>query len=139
MEWKMCCDPDSIVSGEYVTYHKLTDSDNSLSAVMNYYTKSSIVGLIIINTTDSTSLANDFINKVDIPSTPPVYIISATEGEQLRAFVKAHDEGYVQIKVIVESAVDSVSTHVSTRQTSLLCVCWYCVCVCTYMFMCLHA
>ena len=110
LEWKICCEPDQDVGGEYVTYHKLTDSDDSLSAVMAKYTEPNIVGLIIINTCNSTILSSDFINNA--ASTPPVYIISLGDGEKLRAFVNAHDEGAVQIKVYVESTVDTVSTPV---------------------------
>ena len=105
----MCCEPDQD-GGEYVTYHKLTDSDDSLSAVMANYTEPNIVGLIIINTSNSRTLSSDFINKADIPTTPPVYIISLEDGDKLRAFFNTHDEGAVQIKVFVESSVDSVST-----------------------------
>ena len=113
LEWKVCCEPDQDVGGEYVTYHKLTDSDDSLSAVMANYAEPNIVGLIIINTCNSTTLSSDFINKADKPSsTPPVYIISLGDGEKLRAFVNAHDEGAVQVKVYVESIVDTVSTPV---------------------------
>jgi len=109
VEWKMCCEPDRDVGSEHVTYHKLTESDENLSAVMAGYSESNIVGLIIINTTNSTFLSNDFINNGGtIPSTPPVYIVSSGDGKQLSTFVDAYEEGLVQIKVSVESAVDSI-------------------------------
>ena len=108
LEWKMCCDPESDVGSEHVTYHKLTDADETLSTVTERYIESNVVGLIIINSTNSTVLSNEF-NARYVPPTPPVYIISVGDGEKLRKFVEAHDEGLVQIKVLVESAVDFVS------------------------------
>ena len=109
IEWKMCCDPDSDVGSEHVTYHTLTDKDDKLSTVVEYHIESNIVGLIIINNTNSTTLSNDFTSRYVAPSTPiPLYIVSSRDGEQLRALVKAYNEGSVQIKVLVESAVDSV-------------------------------
>ena len=110
LEWKACCEPDQEVGGEYVTYHKLTGSDNSLSAVMANYAEPNIAGLIIINTTNSTTLLSDFISKADQPATPPVYIISLEDGNKLTTFVNTHDEEAVQVKVHVESTVDTVST-----------------------------
>ena len=108
IEWKTCCDPDSDVGSEHVTYHVLTGSDKSLSEVIDRYVESNVVGLIIINSTDSVFLSNDFKGRY-VPQTPPVYIISSGDGEQLIKFVRAHDEGFVQVKVLVESAVDSRS------------------------------
>ena len=110
LEWKVCCEPDQEVGSEYVTYHKLTDSDDSLSAVMANYAEPNIAGLIIINTSNSTTLSSDFINKADQPTTPPVYIISLEDGDKLTTFVSTRDEGAVQVKVHVESTVDTVST-----------------------------
>ena len=104
----MCCNPDSEVGSEYVTYHVLTDSDKNLSTVVEDYVESNIVGLIIINNTNSLFLSDDF-NARYVPEKPPVYIISSGDGELLTRFVRAHSEGSVQIKVSVESAVDSLS------------------------------
>ena len=103
----MCCEPDREVGGEYVTYHKLTGSDDSLPTVMANYAEPNIVGLIIINTTNSTTLSSDFINKADQPATPPVYIISLEDGNKLTTFVNTHDKGAVQVKMHVESSVDT--------------------------------
>ena len=108
IEWKTCCDPDSDVGSKHVTYHVLTGSDKSLSEVIDRYVESNVVGLIIINSTDSVFLSNDFKGRY-VPQTPPVYIISPGDGEQLIKFIRAHDEGFVQVKVLVESAVDSRS------------------------------
>ena len=117
--WKVCCELDEDIGIEYVTYHKLTDLDDNLSAVMVQYAKQNIVGLIIINTTNSTALSYDFINKAEIPSTPPVYIISSEDGEKLKNFVNKHGEGAVQIMVHLESTVDSVSKHVASTGLNL--------------------
>lgn len=115
----MCCDPECGIGSEYVTYHKLTDSDESLSAVMAKYAESSIVGLIIINTTNSTILNNDFVNNTrDVPSTPPVYIVSSGDGEQLIKLVTSHEEGNVQIKVFMESALDYMPAPVASIRRS---------------------
>ena len=108
LEWKTCCDPESDVGSEHVTYYTLTDADETLSTVMERYVESNVVGLIIINCTNTTVLSDKF-NARYVPPTPPVYIISSGDGEKLRKFVEAHDEGLVQIKVLVESAVDFVS------------------------------
>ena len=108
LEWKMCCDPDSDVGSEHVTYHALTDSDKNLASAIERYVESHVVGLIIINSIDSLFLSDDFRGRY-VPETPPVYIISSGDGEKLRKFVKAHEDGSVLIKVLVESAVDSVS------------------------------
>ena len=114
IEWKMCCDPDSEVGGEHVTYHTLTDTDDNLSTVVEYHVESNIVGLIIINTTNSTALSRDLVSRYVAPSPPvPLYIVSSRDGERLKEFVKAHNEGFVQIKVLVESAVDSIPTPVA--------------------------
>lgn len=110
LEWKTCCEPDSDVGSEHVTYHMLTHSDDSLSTVMAKYTESNIVGVIIINSTNSTFLSNDFVNNSDVPVTVPVYIVSSGDGERLKKFVALHGEGPVQIKVLVESAVDLLSS-----------------------------
>ena len=116
LKWKVCCEPEQKICGEYVTYHKLTDSDDSLSTVMANYAEPNIAGLIIINTSNSTTLSSDFINKADQPTTPPVYIISLEDGDKLTTFVSTHDKGAVQVKVLVESTVDTVSTPgMSTR------------------------
>ena len=109
IEWKMCCEPGSEVGSEHVTYHTLTDKDDNLSTVVENYVVSNAVGLIIINTTNSTALSNDLISRYVAPSPPvPLYIVSSRDGEILRELVEAHDEASVQIKVLVESAVDSV-------------------------------
>ena len=83
---------------------------------MDEYAESNVVGLIIINITNSTFLSDKFITRY-IPPTPPVYVVSAEDGEQLRKFVKMHEEGSIQIKVSVESAVDSAlpTSVVSTQ------------------------
>ena len=103
----MCCDPVSDVGSEHITFHLLTGSDESLSTVIERYVESNVVGLIIINSTDSLFLSNDFKGRY-VPPTPPAYIISSGDGEKLRKLVEAHDEGFVQTKVLVESAVDSL-------------------------------
>ena len=105
----MCCNPESVVGSEHVTYHVLRDSDKNLSAVMECYIESNVVGLIIINNTDSIFLSDDFDARY-VPSRPPVYIISSGDGERLRKFVETYEEGSVQIKVLVKSAVDYRST-----------------------------
>ena len=119
IEWKMCCDPDCDVGSEHVTYHILTDSDKTLSSVIEHYLEEyNIVGLVIVNNTNSTSLSNDIITRY-IPPTPPVYVVSSGDGERLSAFVKGHDEGAVQIKVLVESAVDFGSQHTGVGYSTL--------------------
>lgn len=115
MDWKQCYNPDcDDISGEYITYHKLTDTVENFSAVVAKHAESNVIGLVVINTVNSTFLANDFVNVIDKSSAPPVYVVSLEDGEQLIAFIKAHDKGAVQIKVLVESLADSVSTPLSS-------------------------
>ena len=130
IEWKMCCEPrpDSEVGSEHVTYHTSTDKDDNLSTVVENYVESNAVGLFIINTTNSTALSNDLISRYVAPSPPvPLYIVSSRDGEILRELVEAHDEASVQIKVLVESAVDSVPIPVVPDNYILLCLVSLCV------------
>ena len=113
IEWKICCDPDSDIGSEHVTYHTVTDTDDNLSTIVEYHIESNIVGLIIINNTNSTTLSNHLASRYVAPSTPmPLYIVSSRDGEILRPFVEAHEEGSVYVKVSVESAADSVPAPV---------------------------
>ena len=108
MDWKMCSVPDSGVAGEHVTYHKLEESDEheNLSSMINFYiTESNVIGLIIINTVNSTFLPNDF---VDTTPEIPIYVVSLKDGSQIEKFIGEQGEGDVQIKILVESSADSI-------------------------------
>ena len=133
IEWKMCCDPDAEVGGEHVTYHMLKAEDDNLSTVVEYHIESNIVGLIIINHINSLSLSNDLVTRYVAPSPPmPLYIVSSRDGKQLKELVEGHEEGLVQIKVSVESAVDTapVSSRIMHHTLSSECVhAHVCVCV----------
>lgn len=112
----MFCDPGECVGGQYVTYHKLTDSDDSLSAVVGAYSKSkNVIGLIIINSTSSLFLSNEFISKKgEIPqSSPSVYVVSSLDGEKLKSFLALNKRETIEVKVSVESTVDSAGRHLS--------------------------
>ena len=115
LRWSMFCDPGECVGGQYVTYHELTDSDDSLSAVVGAYSKSKVIGLIIINSTSSLVLSNEFINKKsEIPqSSPSVYVVSSFDGEQLKSFLAQNERETIEVKVSVESTVDSVGRQLS--------------------------
>jgi len=105
----LCYNPDREISVDHVTYHKLTDSDESLSTVMdNYFSKSNIVGLIIINTTNSVHLPVNFINKRGDPLLKSVYILSSEDGEQLEDFLRVREEVSIQIESDVDSAPTSM-------------------------------
>ena len=122
----MCCDPSEYVGGQYVTYHKLTGLDDSLSSILaDYCKKPNVIGLIIINTTGSPFLSNEVSSKEGgVPgSSPPVYVISSSDGEQLKNLI-AHKRETVEVKVSVESTVDYTG-----RQLSGLCVMWFKLCV----------
>ena len=123
----MCCDPSDYVGGQYVTYHKLTGVDDSLSSVLaDYFKKPNVIGLIIINTTGSPFLSNEFSSKEGgLPqSSPPVYVISSADGEQLTNFIAHNKQETVEVKVSVESAVDYTKQLLSG-----LCVMWFKLCV----------
>ena len=134
--WKMCCDPDCDAGGEHVTYRILTDSDKTLRSIIDDYVQSNVVGLIIINSTNSTFLSDEFITRY-VPPTPPVYILSSEDGERLRQFVKTHEEGSIQIKASVESAVDSaLPTSVVSAQpvhSTMSSKPVYCICICLFV------
>ena len=120
MDWKMCSSPDSGVACEHVTYHKLEDPDEhkNLSSMINYYvTESSVVGLVIINTANSTILPDGFVNTTS-PEIP-ICVVSLKDGDQIEKFVNVQQEGDVQIKISVESTVDSLPVRptASTRHS----------------------
>jgi len=113
LEWTLCCNPDCEISIKHVTYHKLTDSDKSLSTAMDYYSsKSNIVGLIIINTTNSVRLPNDFINKGGDTLLIPVYIVSSEDGEEIERIFRTREKESIEISVVVEGNMDSESPSV---------------------------
>lgn len=117
IEWKMCSPPDSGVGSEHVTYHRLGDPDDhdNLSSMINYYvTESNVMGLIIINAANSTILPDNFVD-TESPEIP-IYVVSSRDGDQIERFVSSHGEGDVQIKILVESTVDSMPVR-SVPQT----------------------
>lgn len=99
-----------------MTYHKLTDSDKNLSTVTAAYSKSNVVGLIIINTTNSVYLPSEFANKEgDIP----VYTVSSSGGKELESFLSSREVGFIQIKVVSENNVDPLPIgHSGPQPTS---------------------
>lgn len=107
LDWIVCCNPSSEIDGKHATYHKLTNSDKSLSTIMTRYSKSNIVGLIIINTTNGVSLADELVKR-DIPLIPPVYIVSLNDGELLEEFFGFQEGVNVQIKVALMNSVASL-------------------------------
>ena len=136
LEWRMCCEPDDSISSQYVTYHKLIDSDRNLSAVLARYNESNVVGLIIINTNNSLFLSDEFIKNSDSTSLSlPIYIVSLRKGEVLKKFLLEHrGKEVVEVKVSVESAVDSEFVIVAKPHTlSGLCELCVCVRVCVYI------
>ena len=129
LPWRMCCKTIYSTGAQHVTYHNLTDSDRSLSAVVAGYTKPNVDGLIIINSTDSIFLSNEFISKEGgIPSSsPPVYVVSSHDGGKLKEFLDVNQES-VEVKVLIESTMDSGAPHCMSGGVCV-CVC-ACVCVC---------
>ena len=109
LDWIMFCNPNSEIDSNHVTFHRLTDLDKNLSTSLARYSKSNIVGLIIINTTNSISLSDDFINQeADTPLIPPIYVVSSEDGEELEKFISVRDEGSICIKVVFENDEDFV-------------------------------
>ena len=104
----MCCIPGSDIPSEHVTYHKLCTSDESLTAVVDKYiaTESNIIGLIVINSNSSRCLSDNIADNTTVPQLP-VYIVSWEDGNHIEEFVSEQKEGDVQIKISIESAVDS--------------------------------
>ena len=106
---KICCSPNNVIGSECVTYHKLIDSDQSLSTVMTRYLESSLVGLIIINTTNRLSLPDNFdSSEGEVSLTLPVYVVSLEDGEKLEEFLRARKEEFVEVTVVFDSDVDLV-------------------------------
>jgi len=104
----MCCEPGSGIPSEHVTYHQLSASGESLTAVVDEYitTESNLIGLIVINSTASRFLSASVIDKTMAPQLP-VYVVSLEDGIQIEDFVSQQKEGDVQVKILIESAVDS--------------------------------
>ena len=104
----MCCIPGSDIASEHVTYHKLCASDESLTALVDEYivTESNIIGLIVINSHSSRCLSNSIVDNTTAPQLP-VYVVSLEDGHSIEDFVSEQKEGDVQIKILIESAVDS--------------------------------
>ena len=139
--WIMCCDPNDCVGAQYITYHKLTDSDRSLSAVLAGYSKSNVAGLIIINTTNSLFLSHEFVNKEgSISSSLPVYVVPSNDGERLKDFLFRHEQTIVEVRVTIESIVDAESVSTETPHRTLpglhIYIYIYCVCVCVCVLAC---
>ena len=130
--WRMCCNPNDCVGAQYVTYHKLTDSDKSLSTVLAGYSKPNVAGLIIVNTTNSLFLSHEFVNKEGSISSLPVYVVASNDGEKLKDFLFHNEEAIVEVRVMIESTVDSesVSTEPPHRTLPGLHMLFVCVCVC---------
>ena len=116
----MCCEPNAVVGGEHVTYHTLTEEDDNLSKAVEYHIESHVVGLVIINSTNSLTLPNDLVTRYVAPSPPiPLYIVSSRDGKQMKEFVEGHEEGLVQIKISVESTVDTAGVPYGTQLSNL--------------------
>lgn len=111
LDWVVCCHFDSKFGAQCVTYHKLTESDKSLSTVVTRYSESNVIGLIIINTSNSVSLSENF-TKGSIPSMPSVYVVSSEDGPKLQELLRTRDE--VQIKVESRNTV-----HLQHPQTAV--------------------
>ena len=102
----MCCNPNSEIDGNHITFHRLADSDNNLSTIRARYSKS-VVGLIIINTINSISLSDDFASQeADTSLILPIYVISSVDGEELEKFINVRDQGSIYTKVVFESDED---------------------------------
>ena len=71
------------MGSELVTYYQLSDSDKSLKDILSVCS-SSVIGLIIINNSDSRLLSDDIV-KNGTSASIPVYIIivSSWDGKDL--------------------------------------------------------
>ena len=105
-EWMLFCSPESEISSEHVTYHKLTDVDKSLSTILARYSKSNIHGLIIINVNGSVLLSHDFAVKEGEILMQPVFVVSLEDGEELEKFIGARGKESVLIKIDRNEPVD---------------------------------
>jgi len=117
MKWKMCCKPECDVFSEHVTYHKLKDDDDrTLNEVVHYYSMEfHVVGMMIVSSTDDLFISKELVDKA-MPLEIPVYVISTDDGEQIENFISHQRDGDVEIKVYVDSPVDS--TEMSTQPLS---------------------
>ena len=110
-EWITCCRSEGEIGFEHVTYHKLTDSDKSLSIILAKYSNSNICGIIIINSTNSVSLSDDIAIKEGDILMPPVYVVSLEDGCELETFIGAREKQSVLIRVVVDITVDMPVDH----------------------------
>lgn len=125
-EWITCCRAEGEIGFEHFTYHKLTDSDESLSTILAKYSTSNICGLIIINSTNSISLSDNFDVKEGDILVPPVYVVPLEDGCELEKFIGARGKESVLIRVVVDSNVDMPVDHdakISPRMPQSLCFC----------------
>jgi len=116
----MCCTSDSGVPGEHIICYQLTISDNSLQEVVEECCEdeSNVVGLIIVNFEKSYYLPNNVL-KNGVPQAPPIYVVSVGDGEQIFDFINAQvDVGDAQVRVLVESVVDSVNLGMARHSSS---------------------
>ena len=100
-EWTTCVTPESEMDCQHVTYYKLIDSDKSLSTILARYSESNIQGLIIINSTNSVSLSDDFVVKEGEIFIPAVYVVSLEDGKELEKLIGVRKES-----VLVKMQVD---------------------------------
>ena len=117
VDWKMCCTSDSDLPGEHIICYHLTNSENSLPAVVEECCEdeSNVVGLIIVNFEKNCFLPDEIL-KNGIPQAPPIYVVSVEDGEQIFDFISAQvNVGNTQVRVLVESVVDSESAGMSRR------------------------
>jgi len=108
------------VGSELVTYYQLSDSDKSLKDILSVCS-SSVIGLIIINNSDSRLLSDDIV-KNGTSASIPVYIVSSRDGKDLISYVQKHSEGSVQVKMVVENGT-VLSDSMIDRSIG-----WFCLC-----------
>ena len=108
-DWVTCVqaeDNSSDISMPYFLVYRLTKK-SSLTKVMKEVRKNrkSIVGLILVNHSDSTSLSDDFWDS-DLPRNFPLHVVSQTDAQVLLHLLQRLNVGEVCVSRRIDSSVD---------------------------------
>ena len=133
LNWVTCVhaeDNSSDIFMPYFLVYRLTKK-SSLTKVMKEVRKNhkSIVGLILVNHSNSTSLPDDFGDS-DLPRNFLLHVVSQTNGQVLLRLLQRLNVGEVCVSRRIDSSVDeSLRTAVGGESIPVCCV----IIVCTFV------
>lgn len=133
LDWVTCVhaeDNSSDISMPYFLVYSLT-KESSLTIVMEEERKNrkSIIGLILVNHSNSTSLPEAFCDS-DLPRNFPLHVVSQTDGQVLLHLLQRLNVGEVCVSRRIDSSVDDpLRTAVKGEFIPVCCV----IIVCTFV------